>query len=164
MPENQKKILFTYTEYTAASTVTLMRRLLAMFPADRFETHLLKLDGNRPDVKFQDFITPIKRSLYLHFNFDCIGFAFQSFGESPYYNTLWTPCVTYLTAPAAGFDRLLRQEWNLNITVLCEKEKEADYIRARYPDISDVRVVTNPAVSLEPLYETLLSIANRYET
>lgn len=161
----KKNILFTYTNYTADSTVALLKRLLSMFPSDQFETHLLKLDltkQQRPDRVFRDYINKLNGNLYLNFNFDCLGFRFRSFDDSPFFNITWTPCVTYLTVPAAQLDAELNQEMNLNITLLCMTKSEETYIRKHYPTYEDVRTIPNPLQSIQPLYSTLLSIANRY--
>ncbi len=162
MSENKKDILFTYTDYTAPTTLALMKRLLAMFPEEEFTTHLLKLYGDRPHELFQNYVKPLRDSLHLHFNFDCLGFNFCSFDGTPYFNTFWTPCVTYLTIPAAKLDRELRREMNLNITLLCMTKSEEQYIREHYPDYEDVRTVVNPLQSIQPLYSVLRAIADRY--
>ncbi len=162
MTNNKKHILFTYTEHTISSTVSLMKRLLSMFPTNQFEPHLLKLTAENPGRQFQDYLNPIRNNLYLHFNFDCLGFNFSSYDDSPFFNTLWTPCATYLTIPAADLDAVLRREMNLNITLLCMTKKEENYIRRHYPDYDDVRTIVNPLQSIQPLYTTLLSLANRY--
>ena len=162
MSDKKKHILFTYSQYTVASTLAFAKRLLAMFPSGEFETHTLLLDGDRPDAVFQDYVRPIKSSLYLHFNFDCLGFLFNSYDDTPFYNTFWTPCVTYLTVPAARLSAELGRDWNLNITVLCGSAAETKYVQTHYPEISDVRTVINPLTSAAPLYQTLLEIARRY--
>lgn len=160
----KKDILFTYTEHTVGPTVALLKRLLAMFPSSQFETHLFKINtaDKHPDYVFRNFVSKFQDNIYLHFNFDCLGFTFNAFDGSPFFNTTWTPCTTYLTVPAAQLDRELRREMNLNVTLLCMTKSEEAYIRSHYPHYEDVRTVANPLVSIQPLYSVLLSIANRY--
>lgn len=160
--ENKKIVLFTYTEHTVPSTVSLMKRLLAMFPEKQFSTRLLQLSGEHPDKMFQEYIHSVRRDLYLYFSFDCLGFTISSFDDTPFLNTLWTPCATYLTLPAAMLDRELSREMNMNVTLLCMTKSEEKYIRSHYPDYVDVRTVMNPMQSIQPLYSALLSLTERY--
>lgn len=161
MSNKKKNILFTYSEYTVNSTVSLMKRLLAMFPEEQFTTHLLKLTGKRPNHLLLNYIKEIG-NVYLYFSFDCLGFEFSMYDDSPYFNTTWMPCVTCLTVPASRLDKLLRREMNLNITILCLTKSEETYICKHYPQYEDVRTVINPLQSLQPLYSILLTISNRY--
>lgn len=157
----KREILFTCDPHTTPKQLRLLSLLAASFDGEHDQTHLLKLDGSRPDKVFQNFIMPIKRRLCLHFNLDCLGFDYQSFGETPYYNTLWTPCVTFLTRPAKQFHALLAQEWNLNITVLCPETADLAVLKQQYPEISDFRTVPDPFTDAAPLASLLHSIAER---
>ncbi len=163
MADSKKHILFLYTAHTVPSTVSLMKRLLSKFPEDTFEQHMLQLTSDHPGAELQDYIAPFKRNLYLIFQFDCLGFNFTLYDGSPYYNGLWTPCVTLLTLPAKQLHPLLRVEANLNITVLCLSSSEEQYVRKNYPQYDDVRTVVNPLQDIEPLYQTLYKITERYE-
>ena len=161
-PIHKKIILFLYTEHTVSSTISLMKRLLAMFPEDVYDTRLLKLTGERPDRVFQDYAKPIQRYLHLIFSFDCLGFVFRLFDDSPFFNSLWTPCATLLTIPAAKLSRELSLEMNLNVTLLTLSRSEEQYIRAYYPGYDDVRTVANPLQNPQPLFRVLSELAERY--
>lgn len=162
MSEQKKIILFLYTEYTVPSTVSLMKRLLNMFPEDIYDRRMLLLTGDRPDRVFQDYAKPIQRHLHLIFSFDCLGFVFRLFDDTPYFNTFWTPCATLLTLPATELKRELSMEMNLNITLLCLSRNEQKYIETYYPQYDDVRTVENPARDLVPIFGVLTELAERY--
>lgn len=162
MSEQKKIILFLYTEYTVPSTITLMKHILNMFPEEVYDRRMLLLTGDRPDRIFQDYAKPIQRQLHLIFSFDCLGFVFRLFDDTPYFNTFWTPCASLLTIPAAELKRELSLEMNLNITLLCLSSKEQKYIETCYPQYDDVRTITNPLKDPIPLFQVLKELAERY--
>lgn len=162
MTKKKKHVLFMYTQHTVPSTVSLMKRLLAMFPSEEFETHLLLLSGDRPDKEFQNYVKPIQQYLHLIFTFDCLGFSFCAFDLTPFLNTLWTPYATYLTVPSSQLSKELSCEMNLNITLLCMTRAEEKNIRMYYPEYEDVRTIINPMQNIMPLYQTLYELTKRY--
>ena len=158
----KKHILFLCSDRTDRRGTELLRALLPLFPADRFETQLARLSGERPDRQFLQLAAPLKSRLHLIFSLDFLGFDFMTFGGFPLFNTYWTPCATLLTRPAAQFAPLLRLEWNLNVTLLCSSRTDCDYIRRSFPELGDIRLSPNPAENPETLFSELLSLAERY--
>ncbi len=159
---SKKHILFLCSERTGRPETELLLGVLALFPADRFETQLVRLTGNRPDRQFLQLAAPLKSRLHLIFSLDCLGFDFMTFGGFPLFNTYWTPCATLLTRPAAQFAPFLRLEWNLNVALLCSSGPDCDYIRRNFPQLDDIRLIPNPAENPETLFSELLSLAERY--